>query len=157
MGMVCLLERQGVGRTARIGARRQHPAVGLAARDDGPDAAGADLGPGVPEGPRLGGRDLGNARLHGELAGPFGCPSSSTNLSLRVLAVQPSSGANADLRKTPPLGVRAIMLPCASMTAMCVVPSAASGTLVAAPTSRPAGGAAGSARSGAISFARPAR
>ena len=99
--------------------------------------------------------------MRGRLPGAsaFGWPSSSTNISLRVLSVQPSSGANADFRKTPPLGVNAIMLPRPSIAAMCVVPSATAGAGAGVTALRgvPDGGAASIARSGAISDARSAR
>src|SRR5215469_15361281 len=103
-------------------------------------------------------------------ASALGCPSSRENISLLVLSVQPSSGENTDLRKTPPLGVSAIMLPSRSMHAMWVVPSfdsAADGIGVVdgvpddtavdvrgSPITSPAGGASGIARSGRISTAR---
>src|SRR3989449_11453009 len=58
-----------VGRTARIGAGRQHPGGRIATRDHRADAARADLRHRVTERAQLGARALGNAGLDVELAG----------------------------------------------------------------------------------------
>src|SRR5262249_49565817 len=71
--------------------------------------------------------------------------------SLLVLKVQPSSGTNADLRNTPPLGVMQTMLPSRSMAARWVVPSsemASAISVVGAPHGRTAGATVAPGRAG---------
>src|SRR5919204_1381662 len=62
------LPGERVGRTAWIGAGREHAAVGIAPRDEGADAARADLRHRVSERGELGTRAFGNRRLDVELA-----------------------------------------------------------------------------------------
>src|SRR6266536_5001602 len=66
------LPGEGVGRTARIGSGGEHAGVRIAMGHHRADAARADLGHPVAEGPELAPRVFGNARLHVELAGLVG-------------------------------------------------------------------------------------
>src|SRR5919204_911788 len=63
------LPGERVGRTAWIGAGREHAAVGIAPRNDGADAARADLRHRVSERGELRARAVGYRRLDVELAG----------------------------------------------------------------------------------------
>src|SRR5262249_16825288 len=89
--------------------------------------------------------------VRGRLPGcsPLAWLSSRKNISLLVLKVQPSSGTNADLRNTPPLGVIQTMLPSRSMAARCVVPSSET-----APAISVVGGAQGRAAGATVAPGR---